>query len=113
MGFPNAVNPQAVRQVIRFITGQDSDKGRLALAAYEIEGYGLNLMFPGAAYIQDKGPSLGGSIDELTDPVVVALKNELTAAPKQGPIDWTKILEELKPIVGPILLKILTNILLK
>jgi phosphoribosyl 1,2-cyclic phosphodiesterase len=31
----------------------DLDKGRLALAIYEIVGYGLNQAFPDAAYVSD------------------------------------------------------------
>lgn len=112
MSFPNSVNPQALRQIVRFVTQQDTDKGRLALAGYEVEGYALNLVYPGAAYIQD-GMVTACPCPDANDPVVKALQKEFDAAPKQGVIDWTAILAEMKTVLGPLVLQILTNILLK
>lgn len=45
--FPNL----AVQQVISFVTQKDKDQGRLALAVYELAGYGLKLKYGDPKYL--------------------------------------------------------------
>lgn len=70
MPFPTELPLQAARQVARFLAKKDLDKGRLALALYELTGFGLGKAFPNAAYLAD-APL------EVTDPKVNELVGTL------------------------------------
>jgi hypothetical protein len=95
MPFPSELDPTAVRQVIRFVTGADRDTGRFALALYDLLGFGLGKFFADAKFLAD------------ADPADAALVAELTAA-----IDREK-LKELLEKYGPAVVRLLLRLFLK
>jgi hypothetical protein len=96
MQFPSEFPVQAMRQVARFVTGQDKDYGRISLAGWELIGYGLGKGFPGAAYLADAPPPAALSTD-LCEKIVAANDEQLKAMAPE--------LELLIQTVGPLLFK--------
>lgn len=56
MPLPQTLNVTALRQVARFVSGADRDKGRLVLAAYDLAGFGLAQLVGNPAYVSDAMP---------------------------------------------------------
>lgn len=54
--FPTEFPTAAVRQIYRFLNGDDKDYGRLALAVYQCAGFGLGKAFPQTAFLSDSEP---------------------------------------------------------
>ena len=101
MSFPQNLDPAALRQLVRLVTAQDTDKGRAALAIYDLTGYGLGQLFPNAAYLADMSQ---------TDPATVAFANHLTTLDNQQLKD---MLAQLVTVVGPIAINFILNWLKK
>ena len=64
---------QAVRQVARFFSKKDLDKGRLALAVYDLAGFALGKVFPDTAYLADAPPVV---TDEKVNELVATLSSD-------------------------------------
>lgn len=84
MPFPKELPLQAIRQVSRFVTGQDRDKGRGALALYDLAGFALGKFFPDAAYLADEPKVTDDKVNELvaqlaSDQPLVGLSPDLEA----------------------------------
>lgn len=73
MVFPKELPLQAARQVARFLTKQDTDKGRVALAVYELAGFALGKVFPDAVYLSDEAPVV---TDEKVNELVASLASD-------------------------------------
>lgn len=95
MSFPSELDPTAVRQVIRFVTGADRDAERFALALYDLLGYGLGKFLNDPKFLASALPE-----DEV-------LVTELT-----GAIDREK-LKELLEKYGPAVARLLLRLFLK
>jgi hypothetical protein len=57
MGFPTSLPGQAANQAAAFVLGRDTDKGRVALAAYDLLGYGLFQAFGDVKYMMASAPT--------------------------------------------------------
>lgn len=98
MSFPTDLNPAAVKQLIAFATGADKDKGRAALAAYDLVGYGLGKILGNTVY-------LTGDLAQ-TDANVALVEAELAGANGER-------IKELLQKFGPVILNALLKLLLK
>ena len=96
--FPKELPLSAARQVARFLTGQDKDWGRFALAGWELTGFGLGKAFPDATYLSDAGP--------LSEPTQETLKAVASADDVQLATLSPEV-ESLLTVVLPMLLKLL------
>lgn len=96
MPFPPDLDPTAVRQVIKFVTGADRDTGRFALALYELLGYGLGKFLNDPKFLASAGP-----------------EDEVLATELVGAIDGEKLrelLEKYGPAVALLLLKLFLKV---
>lgn len=96
MPFPPDLDPTAVRQVIRFVTGADRDPGRFALAVYELVGFGLGKFLSDPKFLASAGPE-----DEV-------LVTELVTAVDREKL-W-ELLEKYGPAVARLLLKLFLKV---
>lgn len=86
MSFPSEFPGLAVQQVLAFVTKKDEDKARLALAAYELLGYGLKTYFGDAKYLMQSDHELIARASRFTEEdfkkVVANLPQYMDAAAK-------------------------------
>lgn len=63
--FPDQVPSVALSQLVKFALNQDRDAGRLALALYELLGFGLHKYFGDVKYLVATGASEGELVAAL------------------------------------------------
>lgn len=97
MPFPKELPLQAIRQVSRFVTGTDRDKGRAALAVYDLTGFALGKFFPDAAYLADSDPPK--VTDEKVNELIATLASDQPLAGALSP--------ELEALLDAAVLKLL------
>ena len=103
--FPKELPLTALRQVARFVTGQDKDYGRISLAAWQLAGFGLDKAFPDAAYLADSVPLSTGTPVLMCSDVEMMQLTTLANADLSGEIP--EDIKELIKLIGPLLIRLL------
>lgn len=80
MSFPTELPQNALTTLAAIPAGDHVDPGRIALAAYELVGYGLHLYFGDVKYLMGASPK------------AVEIVNEVIAAFDQNTLDYMKSL---------------------
>lgn len=122
MSFPADFPGLAVQQVLAFVTKKDEDKARVALATYELLGYGLKMYFGDAKYLMQSDHELVQMAAKFTEEdfknIVANLPQYIEAATKgykmyQGGTPVWLILVKLALEYGPELVAIFAKLFAK
>ena len=99
--FPSEFPLAATRQLFRFLNGDDRDYGRLALAVYQLAGFGLGKAFPQAAFLSD-------SVPDLTEDEIKTLSSVLNPEPELKAVS-PEVKAVLEIVMAKLVRYILTN----
>lgn len=67
MSFPTELPTMAIHQLINTVENSDHDAGRIALAVYDLAGFGLHTAFPTAAYPVGATPAEMVKVHQILD----------------------------------------------